>query len=436
MALVFWQIIWNYLFLAFKERGTVGMDYKDYAQRLSALYAEYKAFDQTKIPLCAAENYVSPFARQGLVSRYEGKYVSGYIQRDQEKDFIGSDYLEKVMFLASDLAKELFGAEYNDFRSLTGMNTVALILMTMAKDVPKILITAPQAGGHGSLPKLCNNLGVAYEAIPYDTVHMQIDYEGLNHILEKDQEIGYLFFCQSDLIQPPDLSRINLPDHVGIIYDATQTLGLIAGGVLPNPLSIHKNTIMIGGTHKTFPGVTCGYVATNHQEYIQRVNQDISPNFLRNVQVNNITSVCLTMLELLRFGKDYAQSIVRVANGLGEALAAAGISVKRISDTQFTQTHQLFLETAPEEVDDSYRRFREYGISLNKRKTPYISGFRLGVQEIARYRFDTHLPELAELLRLILQEPEKKEVILARKAKLALLKRDRYVMDDIFMEWD
>lgn len=412
------------------------MNYKDYAQRLSALYAEYKVFDQSKIPLCAAENYVSPFAKQGLISHYEGKYVSGYIQRDREKDFIGSDYLEKVMFLASDLAKELFGAEYNDFRSLTGMNTVALILMTLAKDTPKILITDPQSGGHGSLPKLCNNLGVAYAPIPYDTASMQIDYGKLNHILATDHKIGYLFFCQSDLIQPPELHRINLPEHVGIIYDATQTLGLIAGGALPNPLQIHKNTIMIGGTHKTFPGVTCGYVATNHSGYIQRVNQDISPNFLRNVQVNNITSICLTMLELLRFGKDYAQGIVRIANGLGEALVAAEVPVKRISDAQFTQTHQLFLEWDSAEVDDTYRRFREYGITLNKRKTPYISGFRLGVQEIARYHFEAHLPELAELLRLILREPEKREVILALKTKLALLKQNRYVMDDVFMEWD
>lgn len=412
------------------------MDYKYYAQRLSALYTEYKVFDQSKIPLCAAENYVSPFAKRGLISRYEGKYVSGFLQRDREKDFIGSDYMEKIMIFASELAKELFGAGYNDFRSLTGMNTVALILMTMARDAQKILITDPQSGGHGSLPKLCDNLGVAYASIPYTFASMQIDYEQLNHILETDQEIGYLFFCQSDLIQPPDLSRIKLPDHVGIIYDATQTLGLIAGGVLPNPLSTHRSTIMIGGTHKTFPGVTCGYVATNYNGYVQRVNQDISPNFLRNVQINNITSVCLTMLELLRFGKEYAQGTVRLANGLGEALVSAGVPVKQVSDTQFTQTHQLFLESNPAEVDDAYRRFREYGITLNKRKTPYISGFRLGVQEIARYHFETHLSELAELLRLILQEPEKKDAILSLKAKLALLKRDRYVMDDIFMEWD
>ena len=412
------------------------MDYQFYAKRLSALYEEYKIFDQSKIPLCAAENYVSPFAKQGLISRYEGKYVSGYIQRDLEKDFIGSDYLEQVMLFASDLAQELFGAKYNDFRSLTGMNTVALMLMTMTHGAQKILITDPQSGGHGSLPKLCDNMGIRYDSIPYDAVNMQIDYEQLNRILSVDQEIEYLFFCQSDLIQPPDLARIELPERMGIIYDATQTLGLIAGGVLPNPLQVHKNTIMIGGTHKTFPGVTCGYVATNCDEYIQKVNQDISPNFLRNVQVNNITSVCLTMLELLRFGQDYAQNIVRLANNLGGALITSGIGLKRISNLAFTKTHQLFIETEPELVDDTYRHFRNYGITLNKRKTAYISGFRLGVQEIARYHFDEHIPELAELIRLILREPNNRDAILGLKAKLALLKQDRYVMDDIFMEWD
>lgn len=412
------------------------MDYQFYAQRISELYEEYKTFDQWRIPLCAAENYVSPFAKQGLISRYEGKYVSGYIHRDIEKDFIGSDYLEQVMLVASDLAKELFLAKYNDFRTLTGMNTVALMLMTMAHGARKILITAPQAGGHGSLPKLCDNMGIRYDPIPYDMANMQIDYEQLNYTLSTDKEIEYLFFCQSDLLQPPDLSKIKLPEHVGIIYDATQTLGLIAGKVLPNPLSVHQNTIMIGGTHKTFPGVTCGYVATNCDNYIQKINQDISPNFLRNVQINNITSVCLTMLELLKFGQDYAQNIIRLANGLGSVLTDAGIRVKRISELAFTKTHQLFIETAPECVDNAYRRFREYGITLNKRKTAYVSGFRLGVQEIARYHFEDHIPELAELIRLILCEPEAQDAIWGLKAKLALLKHDRYVMDDIFMEWD
>ncbi len=84
-------------------------------------------------------------------------------------------------------------------------------------------------GGHGSLPKLCRNYGIRYESIPYNYSTMQVDYVNLNELLLNNDEISYLFFCQSDIIQPPDLSRIFLPSKVGIIYDATQTLGLIAG---------------------------------------------------------------------------------------------------------------------------------------------------------------------------------------------------------------
>lgn len=72
---------------------------------------------------------------------------------------------------------------------------------------------------------------------------------------------------------------------MGIIYDATQTLGLIAGKILPNPIDCCDNIVLIGGTHKTFPGVTCGYIATNTDAIIQPINQNISPNYFRNVQV-------------------------------------------------------------------------------------------------------------------------------------------------------
>lgn len=98
------------------------MNYDGYYDRLVSLYNEYGEFDRSKIPLCAAENYVSPFVKQGLISKYEGKYISGYINRDREKDFIGSDYLEKILLLANDMAAELFGAKYNDFRSLRSLS--------------------------------------------------------------------------------------------------------------------------------------------------------------------------------------------------------------------------------------------------------------------------------------------------------------------------
>lgn len=412
------------------------MEHKDYLKYLSKIYEEYKNFDDSKIPLCAAENFVSPFAMQGLTSRYEGKYISGYIQRNKEKDFIGSDYLEKIFFIANDLASNLFHAKYNDFRSLTGMNTVALILMSMVDKNSKILITDPESGGHGSLPKLCDNLGIRYSSIPFDYVNMQINYEKLNEILLNDHEISYLFFCQSDILQPPDFNLIKLPKKVGIIYDATQTLGLIAGNAVPNPLDSQKHMVLIGGTHKTFPGVTCGYVATNSDNIIQKINQNISPNFLRNIQVNNIMSVCLSMIEMLHIGEQYANNIVYIANTLGKTLSDKGIYVKEIADGLYTKTHQIFIGTGKLSVDETYTYFKKYGITLNKRNTKYIKGFRIGVQEIARYGFEKYIDELSELIRLVLVEPSKEKEILTLKAYLAKFKTNKYNVDNIFMEWD
>lgn len=412
------------------------MNYEEYLQELIQIYEEYKIFDTEKIPLCAAENYVSPFAKQGLISAYEGKYISGYLERDIDKDFIGSDYLEKILNYANKLASLIFHSKYNDFRTLTGMNTVALVLMSMIKKGAKIAITDPSSGGHGSLPKLCDNYGIKYISIPYDYNTMQIDYSGLNNLLATDSDISYIFFCQSDIIQPPELSKIEVPENVGIIYDATQTLGLIAGGQVENPLDQKNNILMIGGTHKTFPGVTCGFIATNNDQYIKQLNKNISPNFLRNVQVNNIISVCFSMIELLKFGKSYAKDTVYIANKLGEKLSSKNIYVKQIQKNLYTTTHQLFIGTGQKNVDETYKDFKKYGITLNKRKTEYINGFRLGVQEIARYDFKQHLDELADLIFLVLNNPEQEKEIYKIKSELYKLKVNMFSIDNIFMELD
>lgn len=412
------------------------MSYEKYLEELIQIYKEYETFDNRKIPLCAAENYVSPFAKQGLISAYEGKYISGYLERDIDKDFIGSDYLEKILNLANKLASSIFHSKYNDFRTLTGMNTVALVLMSMIKKGSKILITDPASGGHGSLPKLCDNYGIKYISIPYDYNSMQIDYLKLNNLLANDPDISYIFFCQSDIIQPPELFKLEVPDNVGIIYDATQTLGLIAGGVIENPLDQKNNILMIGGTHKTFPGVTCGFIATNNDYYINLLNKNISPNFLRNVQINNIVSICFSMIELLKFGESYAKDIVYIANKLGDKLSEKGVYVKQIEKNLYTRTHQLFIGSGKKDVDETYIDFKKYGITLNKRKTEYINGFRLGVQEIARYDFKHHIDELAKLIYLVLYYPNRMEEIYKIKSELYKLKVNMYSIDNIFMELD
>ena len=116
--------------------------------------------------------------------------------------------------------------------------------MSLLKNTDSVLITTPDQGGHASIPVILDKLGINYGAMPYDYDNYQIDYKELNNLC-KTGAYKFLIFCQSDIINPPDMSKISLPDSMGIIYDGTQTLGLIASGVLENPLENINNIVLI-----------------------------------------------------------------------------------------------------------------------------------------------------------------------------------------------
>lgn len=176
--------------------------------------------------------------------------------------------------------------------------------MSLLKNTDSVLITTPDQGGHASIPIILEKLGVNYEAIPYDYDNYQINYKELNNLC-KSGLYKFLIFCQSDIINPPDMSKISLPDSMGIIYDGTQTLGLIAAGVLENPLEYINNIVLIGGTHKTLPAPACGLIMTNCSNYQQQLQKNITPNYLRNTQPNHIAALLLALIEQENFGKSY-----------------------------------------------------------------------------------------------------------------------------------
>ena len=146
--------------------------------------------------------------------------------------------------------------------------------MSLLKNTDSVLITTPDQGGHASIPIILDKLGIHYDSIPYDYGNYQIDYMKLNQKI-KSGAYSFLIFCQSDVINPPDISQIALPKSMGIIYDGTQTLGLIASGIIKNPLEIAPNIVLIGGTHKTLPAPACGLIMTNCSSYQQHLEKNI-----------------------------------------------------------------------------------------------------------------------------------------------------------------
>lgn len=405
-----------------------------YLDEFKKIYNDFVEFSRNKIPLCAAETYLSDFARQGLSSEFEGKYIQGYKNRIIEKDNIGSDKLYPLLCLTEKICNELFHAKYVDSRTLSGMNCMAILIMALIDKKSTVLITTKEMGGHPSLANILDNLGIQYLPIPYNFSNYQVDYKQLNHILSV-QEISFVIFCQSDIICPPDFSKINLPSHTGFIYDASQTLGLIGAQLLDNPLYYFKNSLLIGGTHKTLPGPTCGLIMTNNDAYIQQIDFTISPTLLRNIQPNNIAALCLTLIEQIEVGKEYQSKIVENANNLGQKMSSYGLNVVCLAPNKYTETHQLFINFEEDITNMIYTRALEYNITLNKRISKLYTGIRIGVQEITRYQYsDSDLNDVAELIFLLSQKVLNDNKISKICQTLSAQKQPHYILNDIFME--
>lgn len=346
---------------------------------------------QNQLPLCAAENVVSPFSKIMLSSSLQEKYLLGASSTYQENNFLGSSKLFEFNLFLNELCLGLYGAQYADARTLSGINAVTSLLMALFEEGDIVYISSDEYGGHTSIKKICRRLGIITRYIPYDYNKLDFDYDQLNKALIEENANGILV-CLSDILFQPDLEKIILPKDCILLYDATQTLGLIAGKENKNPFEYFNksddNFIMFGATHKTLPGVTCGLILTNNPLLLQKY-EAINPDFLRNTHFHHILSLITTLIEFEKFGNAYSQNIRQMVKGLSKKLTRNGFIL--VGDERYSETHQIWLSFPNQiELDTFFEVCCHYGISVTKREKKIYNdfGIRIGLQEIARYNWE------------------------------------------------
>ena len=103
------------------------MKYDEFYKLCEKVYEPITNFEKSCLPLCAAENEQSEFTKIPLKS---------FIQ--EHNNFIGSNNLFELYNLLNRLSSELFKSMYADGRTLTGVNTISLLLMSLFKNNDKI----------------------------------------------------------------------------------------------------------------------------------------------------------------------------------------------------------------------------------------------------------------------------------------------------------
>lgn len=355
--------------------------YENYLQ----LTKNYEHYLQKKIPLCAAETHCSDAVRAALSSSFEGKYCMNNLGYNMQLDFVGSQYIHELFELLSRQCEKTFGSKYADARTLSGMNCMSIVINSLLQKGNRVLLSSPAQGGHPSIPLLLSLANITYDEIPYDYDNFDINYTRLNELLISKHYDG-IIFAQSDILKPADVSKIK-DQNILIIYDATQTYGMIAAHIHKNPLDYHENLVLIGGTHKTISGPTCGLILLRNESLISRIDPKISPSFLRNVQPNAIAGVLIALIEQERFGKQYQKTTIENANYLGEMLARYGFIVAKLSPKVYTNTHQIFILTDERMKNTIVNNAHKYAVTLNGKEKRLFkgNGIRIGTQEVTLY---------------------------------------------------
>ena len=374
----------------------------DATSELNEIYdltKDFIEYHRAALPLCAAENVISPFASLPLACGFQERYImNNTYSFNMEDNFIGCELLFPYYKKISDACERIFGAKYTDPRPFTGMHCIDMVTKTICREGDKMVILGKQHGGHASVQPVVERLGVKVYTAPYDIDSFDIDYDQLNDLIRKEK-IEYVLLAPSDIIKPLDVDQIDTTNCV-LLWDCSQIMGLIAAGLCPNPLKTKRNVVMFGGTHKTFPGPTSGLIMTNEDYLHDRMEREINPKYTRNSQMHQKISLLFALLEFEQFGAQYMSHMVHCSNYLGNKLRQFGYDVADVKG-QISETHQIFIRTTKEEMETIYSNASKCYVTLNKKQKDMFLryGIRLGTQEIARYDWnDETLDEIANIV--------------------------------------
>ena len=386
----------KYLFLK-KESG---MSIDNELNKLYDVTKEFRDYHQRALPLCAAENVISPFANLPLSFGFQERYImNNTYSFNMDDNFIGCEKLFPYFQMISDSCERIFGAKYTDPRPFTGMQCLDMVIKTLCKPGDKLMILDKQHGGHASVKPVAERLGVIVSSAPYNIDEYDLDYDKTNEIIKKDG-IKYILLAPSDLIKPLDVEKVDTTNCV-LLWDASQILGLIAAGLAPNPLKTMKNIVMFGGTHKTFPGPASGLILTNDENLHKMMETSINPKYLRNIQMHQKICLLFSLLEFEKYGAEYMSHMVHCSNYLGQKIKEYGFDVADYHG-QISATHQIFIRCCKEEMDTIYDNSYKCEVTLNKKHKDLFLGYgiRLGTQEIARYDYnDEALDSIAYIVK-------------------------------------
>lgn len=408
------------------------MNYKNLASQDKEIIESVKREEKRQIEeieLIASENYVSKAVLEAMGTVLTNKYSEGY---PGKRYYGGNGVIDEIERYAQERAAKLFQAEHVNVQPLSGSPANAAVYFAFLKPGDKVLGLKLDHGGHLSHGHPVNFSGLLYDFVQYevDSETGRIDMDEVEKVAlrEKPKMIVAGYSAYSREVEWERFKEI--ADKVGAFTfaDIAHTAGLIAGGVLNNPVPLFD--VVSTTTHKTLRGPR-GAMIMCKKEHAEKVDRAVFPGMQGGPHDHITAAKAAAFQEASQDDfKEYSQQVVKNAQLLAEEMKGMGYSV--ISDG--TDNHLLVLDLSEKGLagKSSEVVLERVGISVsrstipNDPNPPYNpSGIRLGTPALTtRGMKENEIRHIAKWIDAALVNREEIQVLDSIKNEVKELCKD------------
>ena len=372
-------------------------------KQIADLIAAEEERQRIGLELIPSENYVSRAVLEANGSIFTNKYSEGYPGKRYYGGQHNTDQLETI---AIERAKELFRADHANVQPLSGAPMNIAVYNAWLEPGDTVLGMELSHGGHLTHGDPRTMPAKVYNFVRYgikDVETGEIDYDQLRQMaLEHKPKIVLAGF--SSYPRELDYDKIvAIAGEVGALamMDMAHIGGLVAGGVLENPLD-HGFHVVTTTTHKSLRGPRGGLILSKGivsnplkapEKTIENIptliDRSVFPGIQGGPHMAMIAAKAVCFKEALDPAfKEYSQQVVKNSKRLAEQLMAKGFKLI----TNGTDNHMMVANVwesfkmsgkkAEETLDKIHLTLNKNVIPDDPRKPFSPSGIRLGTPAI------------------------------------------------------
>lgn len=388
------------------------------------------------LELIASENFVSRAVLQAMGSALTNKYAEGL---PGKRYYGGCKFVDVVEDIARERAKKLFNCDWVNVQPHSGASANAAIYLALMKPGDTFLGLNLSHGGHLTHGSPVNFSGILYQAEYYGVekdgpLAGRID---MDRVRERAKEIQPKMISIGASAYSRDFDYVAfraIADEVGAILwmDMAHTAGLIAGGLLNDPLP-HAH-IVSTTTHKTLRGPrggmlligrdyenTLGVVARKSgrvKNTSELLDSAVFPGMQGGPLMHVIASKAVAFGEALEPDfAEYGKNVIANARAMSDAFVELGYDIV----SGGTDNHLMLIDLRNKGVTGKKAEaaLGAAEITVNKNMVPFdtqspfvTSGIRIGTPAMTTRGLGTEeFVRVANLIDKVIRDPDNESVI-------------------------